>query len=56
LNPNYFDRDQLYNLKNDPREKKNIAELNPSKSKEMQNKLIKALKSFPGRPYGEMVK
>lgn len=56
LNPNYFDRDQLYNLKNDPKEVKNIAELNSEKTEEMKKKLVKVLKSFPKRPYGEMVK
>lgn len=56
LNPNYFDRDQLYDLKNDPLEKKNIAEENPEKLEEMKKILSERLNSFPQRPYGEFVK
>ena len=56
LNEHYFERNQLYNLKNDPKENKNIAEANPEKAGEMRKLLIKSLKSFPDRPYGELVK
>ncbi len=56
LNPLYFDQNQLFDLKNDPREKKNIFESDPKKSEEMKKLLIKSLKSFPNRPYGELVK
>jgi len=55
LNPLYFDQNQLFDLTNDPGEKKNIVEFNPKKSKEMSKLLIKSLKSFPNRPYGELV-
>ncbi len=55
LNPLYFDENQLFNLNNDPTEKKNIFESNPQKSEEMKKLLIKSLKSFPNRPYGELV-
>lgn len=55
LNPLYFDKNQLFDLTNDPGEKKNIVESNPKKSKEMRKLLIKSLKSFPNRPYGELV-
>ena len=55
LNPLYFDQNQLFDLTNDPGEKKNIFEANSKKSKEMKALLIKSLKSFPDRPYGEFV-
>lgn len=56
LNPNYFEPDQLYDLKNDPTEKHNIFEENPGKATEMKNNLVEVLSSFPGRPYAEFVK
>jgi hypothetical protein len=43
-------------MKNDQREEQNIADSNPEKVKEMQKILVNTLKSFPGRPYGELVK
>lgn len=55
LNEHYFERNQLYNLNEDPKEDKNIAEVNPKKVKEMKKLLVKSLKSFPDRPYGEFV-
>ncbi|MDA3823877.1 MAG: sulfatase-like hydrolase/transferase [Bacteroidales bacterium] len=56
MNPNYFDPDQLYDMKNDPQEKQNLFEENSEKSEEMKQKLIEKLSSFPGRPFGELVK
>lgn len=56
LNPLYFDQNQLFDLKNDPSEKKNIYEADSKKSEEMKILLIKSLESFPNRPYGELVK
>ena len=56
LNKHYFERNQLYDLKQDPKENNNITENNPQKTKEMKKLLVKSLKSFPGRPYGEFVK
>ena len=56
LNEHYFDRNQLFDMKNDPKEDQNIADSNPKKVKEMQKILVNTLKSFPGRPYGELVK
>ncbi|WP_462317183.1 sulfatase family protein [Marinilabilia sp.] len=53
LNKNYFDRDQLYDLKNDPFEKNNVAAENPEKVEEMKRLLKQCLNSFPQRPYGE---
>ena len=56
MNPNYFERNQLYDLVKDPLEKNNIAEIDPEKAAEMQRLLIRKLRSFPNRPYGELVK
>jgi len=50
------ERDQLYNLSKDPLENTNIFDTNPKKAKEMKKLLVKKLKSFPNRPYGELVK
>lgn len=55
LNPNYFDLDQLYDMKRDPRETMNLVDLNPQKATEMRNMLLNSLESFPGRPYGEII-
>lgn len=56
LNEHYFERDQLYNLKMDPKEDNNVFEANPQRTEEMKKLLAKSLKSFPDRPYGEFVK
>ena len=56
LNEHYFERNQLFSMKNDHKEEQNIADSNPEKVKEMQKILVNTLKSFPGRPYGELVK
>ena len=53
---NYFDRDQLYNLRTDPTEKKNLA-MNPEYAgqlEKMQDLLKSYLKSVPG-PYPGLV-
>ena len=55
-NKNYFDKDQLYDLKNDPDEKYNIYNFNTEKTGEMKKLLAENLRSFPGRPYGEMTR
>lgn len=52
-NKNYFDKDQLYDLNNDPDEKNNICTASPDKSIQMKKLLSKTLRTFPGRPYGE---
>lgn len=54
-NPLYFDADQLYNLADDPRETQNIFIENKEKSAELKKLLIKYLKSFSNRPYGEFI-
>ncbi len=56
LNEHYFERNQLYNLNIDPKEDNNIAAENHKKVREMKKLLIRSLKSFPERPYGEFVK
>ena len=56
LNEHYFERNQLFDMQNDPEENNNMATANPDKVEEMKELLIKSLKSFPGRPYGELVK
>lgn len=55
LNEHYFERDQLYNLNKDPQENTNVFDANTQKAKQMKKKLVKMLKSFQGRPYGELV-
>ena len=57
-NKNYFDPDQLYNLKDDPDEKNNLAkdEKYAGQLKKMKAVMKKYLKTFPNRPYGEFTK
>ena len=55
-NPGFFDYDQLYNVKRDPKERRNLAG-NPNYSKtlaEIKQVLRKDLESF-GRPFGEFI-
>ncbi|NOR74319.1 MAG: sulfatase-like hydrolase/transferase [Draconibacterium sp.] len=56
LNEHYFERNQLYDMKNDPVENNNIIDSNSKKTEEMKKMLVKSLESFPDRPYGELVK
>ena len=56
LNEHYFERDQLYDLRNDPHENKNIFEDSPQQAEELKALLVESLQSFPDRPYGELVK
>lgn len=55
-NDNYFDKDQLYDLKNDPNEKKNICNSDTKNTDAMKKLLAKYLRSFSQRPYGEFLK
>jgi arylsulfatase A-like enzyme len=55
FHPNYFSRDQLYNLVNDPEEKINVFDVNHEKLHELRGLLIQSLKTFENRPYGEFV-
>ena len=52
-NPHYFESDQLYDLTNDPREERNVADEHPEQLAEMRSKLRRYLQSFPDRPFGE---
>lgn len=53
VNPNYFDADQLYNLRIDPEENDNVFDQNPEVAERMKKALGRELKKFEGRPYGE---
>jgi arylsulfatase A-like enzyme len=55
FHPDYFSRDQLYDLKNDPDEKDNLFDKNHEMMHEMKGLMIQSLKSFDNRPYGEFV-
>ena len=54
--PGFFDQDQLYHLKKDPKEMKNLAdnELHASRLKTIRNLMQKDLESI-GRPFGEFI-
>ena len=54
--PGFFDQDQLYHLKKDPKEMKNLANnvLHPSRLKTIRNLMQKDLESI-GRPFGEFI-
>jgi hypothetical protein len=54
-NPHYFETDQLYNLKADPEENKNVFAQHPEVAKRMKRELAKALRGFSKRPFGEFV-
>jgi arylsulfatase A-like enzyme len=55
LNPHYFEADQLYDLRNDPREETNVIEQHPQQAQEMKALLTSYLKRFNNRPFGELV-
>jgi arylsulfatase A-like enzyme len=52
-NSHYFEKDQLYDMQNDPTELVNIWNENKTKVDELKAKLASTLQTFPGRPYGE---
>jgi arylsulfatase A-like enzyme len=52
-NSHYFEKDQLYDLKNDPTEQVNVVSQNTAKVNELKLKLKLKLETFYGRPYGE---
>lgn len=53
-NPNYFARNQLYNLQTDPDEQENLFVGMPEKSAEMKAFLDQAMsRNLPQRPFGE---
>ncbi|MFC1762162.1 sulfatase [Planctomycetota bacterium] len=53
VNPNYFDADQLYNLKEDRAEDHNVFKQNPEVAVKMQKALKQELARFPNRPFGD---
>ena len=55
LNEHYFERNQLFDMRNNPQENRNLMEALPEKAEEMRELLVKSLESFPDRPYGELV-
>lgn len=55
-NENYFDQDQLYDLRNDPGETKNVFASTPQKAEDMKKILAGCLRLFPSRPFGEFTK
>ncbi|MGB0744819.1 MAG: sulfatase family protein, partial [Opitutales bacterium] len=52
-NPNYFDANQLYDLRTDPEETVNTYLNNPEVGQRMKRALSKQLKQFKQRPFGE---
>ncbi len=55
-NPNYFQKDQLYDLENDPREKTNLIDCHPEVVADLKASLRKHLITFPDRPFGEFTR
>ncbi len=53
-NPLYFEKDQLFNLEDDPKEAQNIFNEHPAKAKELRLILREALLSFEERPFDEL--
>jgi len=55
--PHAFDADQLYDLVNDPSEKKNVATKSEhgERLEEMKRLLKRELSKFPNRPFGEFI-
>jgi len=54
--PGFFDQDQLYHLKKDPKEMKNLADnvVHASRMKKIRNLMQKDLEAI-GRPFGEFI-
>ncbi|NLR94361.1 sulfatase family protein [Flammeovirga agarivorans] len=55
-NPHYFEKDQLFDLTNDPTEEVNLFEQQPEKAKELKEILQKKLHTFKDRPFDEFTK
>ena len=55
-NPEYMKPDQLYDIKKDPRERRNLAGISSHAGtlKEMKTILRGYLDQFPGRPFGDI--
>jgi len=54
-NPHYFELDQLYDLRKDPREERNVFLKKPKQAKKMKALLTEYLKKFDNRPFGEFI-
>ena len=54
-NPHYFESDQLFHLKTDVEEIRNVYERHPLVVQQMKAHLLNALKQFENRPFGEFV-
>ncbi len=54
-NPHYFESDQLFHLKSDAEEMQNVYERHPLVVQQMKAQLLRALKQFENRPFGEFV-
>jgi arylsulfatase A-like enzyme len=52
-NPHYFEADQLYDLKDDPEETKNVYKVNPEIAGQLKQVLSIELGKFEDRPFGE---
>jgi arylsulfatase A-like enzyme len=50
----YYEKDQLYDLKNDPTEQINAFNTNKTVANNLKVKLISKLETFAGRPYAEL--
>lgn len=55
VNPNYFAPDQLYDLREDPREETNVIVKYHREAKKMKSLLKNHLMKFHNRPFGEFV-
>jgi arylsulfatase A-like enzyme len=51
FNPHYFEADQLYNLKTDPKENANVFAQHPEVGERLKTALSQALIAFPHRPF-----
>ena len=55
-NPHYFESDQLYDLRSDPEETRNVYADHPVVAEKMRRLLKVALSAFEGRPFGEFAR
>lgn len=53
--PLYFEKNQLFDMVKDPEETENIYNENTKLTKKYQQLMLKKLKSFPNRPFGEYI-
>jgi len=55
-NPNYFQPDQLYDLRADPEENHNLFGARPEIAARLKKQLAEALRQFENRPFGEFTR